>query len=68
MFRRSATVLKVEGCADREEALLRLAFLAVKANYNMLLDVDLTAEKVRNAGYQTSRWQAKGIPVHSSRG
>src|SRR5215203_3716269 len=36
MFRRTAATLHVTDCADRDEALLRLAFLAVKANYNML--------------------------------
>lgn len=67
LFKRKADPLKVVGCADRDEALLRLAFLAVQANYTMIVDVDLTAEKVRNAGYQTSLWSAKGIPVHTDK-
>ncbi len=67
IFKRTAAQLKVENCADRDEALLRLAFMAARLNYNMLVDVDLSAQKVRHAGYQTSRWQAVGIPVNSLR-
>jgi hypothetical protein len=49
---------------DRDEALLRLAFFAAQGNYNSLVDVELTSEKVRNGGYQTLKWRGVGVPVH----
>lgn len=65
LFKRIATPIQVRDCADRDEALLKLAYAAVKLNYNLIVDVELTSEKVRNAGYQTCLWHAKGIPTNA---
>lgn len=61
-FKRNEKPIKVE-CADRDESLLRLAFIAASTNFHLVVDVELTAEKIQNGGYQTSRWTAFGIPV-----
>jgi hypothetical protein len=66
LYKRHAAPIEVT-CADKDEAVLRLAFMAVKADFNTIVDVDLSAQKVRNEGYQTSIWKAKGIPVHSTK-
>jgi len=63
LMRRSEKPLRIEDGTDRSETLLRLAFLAAKAEFNALIDVEISAEKVRNSGYQTSRWSASGIPT-----
>jgi hypothetical protein len=42
---------------------MRLAFLAAKAQFNALVDVDIVPKKVRNFGYQTSLWQGSGVPT-----
>lgn len=63
LMKRIELPLTVTGCPDREEALLRLAFQAAQADFNFLVDVDLTSEKIRNGGYQTSTWRAVGIPA-----
>lgn len=61
--RRTEKPIKVENCTDRDEVVMRLAFLAVLAGKNSIVDVDLKAEKIRNGGYQTSRWSGRGIPA-----
>src|SRR5690606_32062348 len=49
--------LRVENCPDRDETILRLAFLAVQQGYNSVIETEVVAEKIRNAGYQKSNWQ-----------
>lgn len=62
-FRRMEKAYKVDHCADREEALLRLAFFAAQRGFNTLVDVHITSTKVRNGTYQTQVWQGTGVPT-----
>ncbi len=62
LMKRKQPALRVSGCPDREEALMRLAFLAAKSGFGTLIDVDLISEKVRQGAYQTSSWKGSGIP------
>jgi hypothetical protein len=55
--------LSIAACPDREEALLRLAFLAVKANFSGLIDVEIIGKKIRSGAYQTQEWSGTGIPT-----
>ena len=66
LFKRKQKPIQVTNCSGRDEAILRLAFLAVTLNFNTVIDVEVEADKVRNAGYQTSIWKCAGIPVHSN--
>lgn len=68
LLKRSEKPVRVLDCPDREETLLRLAFLAVKAGFIGLLDVDIVATKVRDGAYQTSSWSGSGIPSNLTRG
>lgn len=63
-FSRKEKPFKVKDCADREETLLRLAFLAVEANFNALIDVDIVSQKIRNGTYQTTQYSGTAIPVN----
>jgi len=63
VIRRSRKIVSVRECADRKEALLRLAFFAAQQSYNALINVELIAEKVQIAGYQTSNWTGTGLPA-----
>ncbi len=63
-MKRHKEPIQVSDCPDREEALLRLAFIAAKAGFNGLLDVQISVKKVRNFAYQNSVWQGKGFPAH----
>lgn len=62
-FKRTEKPFKVRDCADREEALLRLAFLAVQGQFNALIDVDIVSEKIREGSYQTTKYHGTGMPA-----
>ncbi len=55
--------LHVVDCADKDETLLRLAFMAALANFNSLVSVVITSKKVRDEGYQKTLWSGTGIPT-----
>lgn len=61
---RKAEPVKVTGCPDREETLLRLAYQALELGYNALVDVQLSASKVRPGNYQTTVWDGVGTPAN----
>lgn len=61
---RSKAKVKVESCPDRDETILRLAFFAAEQKFNALIEVEVIAEKVRNAGYQKSKWRGVGEPAN----
>lgn len=62
-FNRKEKPFKIANCPDKEETLLRLAFLAVRAGFNSIIDVEITSEKVRNGSYQTTIWKGTGVPT-----
>lgn len=65
LFKRTNEFLKVPSCEDREETLLRLAFLAARKGYNAIIDVDITSEKViQSGGYQTSNWKGTAVAAN----
>lgn len=61
--RRIEKPIHVKDCADREEAVMALAFQAAQLGKNSLVDVDLKSEKIRDGAYQTSRWSGRAIPA-----
>jgi hypothetical protein len=63
LMKRLEKPLRISNCPDREETLLRLAFLAAQANFEAIIDVNLTGEKVRDGSYQTTSWSGTGIPT-----
>ena len=63
-FKRISEPLLVKDCDDEAETLLRLAFKAVIAGFNGIVDVEITSRKVKLSGYQTSKWDGFGRPVH----
>lgn len=63
VLKRSQEKVQIKDCDDRDETILRLAFLAASQGYNALTETQVTAEKVRNAGYQKSRWIGSGVPA-----
>ena len=60
---RNEKPIRIEHCVDKNETLLRLAFLAARKGFNALLDVEVLAKKVRDEGFQTTSWSASGIPT-----
>jgi hypothetical protein len=62
LLKRAQFPIRVEGVVDREETIMRLAFRAVEQGFNAVVDAEVKSEKVRNEGYQTSRWHGVGRP------
>lgn len=66
LFPRTEKPFRVVDCLDERETLLKLAFHAASLGYNALVDVETSRRKVRNHGYQSSRWEGVGIPSRFS--
>lgn len=62
-IRRLEDPIAVKDCLDEKEATMRLAFLAVRANHNVLIDFDVSYDKIRNGSYQKLMWKAQALPV-----
>lgn len=56
--------LKIIGCDDYDELILRLAFRAAEKNYNVLVDVEADSKKIHNGGYVKLEWHGTAIPSH----
>lgn len=65
LIKRKEQALTVQNCADRDETLLRLAFLAAQGGFNALIDVELTSKKIKDGTYQTQIWSGTGVPVQA---
>lgn len=63
LMRRNRPKLVASDCEDKEEALLKLAFLAVYETCTAIVDVEVISKKVRNHAYQTLTWEASGMPI-----
>lgn len=53
--------IQIVDCADQQDIFLRLAYRAVKAKYNAVIDVDTKSKKVKSNGYQTTIWTGSGV-------
>jgi hypothetical protein len=53
----------VTDCLDEKDVTMRLAFLAVRAQFNALVDLVVTSTKIRNGSYQKLVWQGTAIPA-----
>lgn len=63
-FKRKEKAFTITDCDDREETLLRLAFLAVLGDFNALIDVDIKSEKIRSGSYQTTKYSGTAVPIN----
>jgi len=62
-LKRKEDPYKVENCIDKEEAVMRMAFFAVQANFNCLIDVDLVSKKVDTGTYKKIVWSGTAVPI-----
>lgn len=68
LMRRAVKPFHVKNCTDKRETIMRLAFLAAKANFNTIIDVDVNFKKVYTHSYQTSIWEGSAVPINLSVG
>lgn len=64
LYKRAEQTFTVAHCVDREETVLRLAFQAVRAGFEMLIDVDLFSKKVKDHAFQKAVWFGTGVPAY----
>jgi predicted ATP-grasp superfamily ATP-dependent carboligase len=65
LFKRTEKALTVENCTDCKEATALLSFLATKAGFNCLVDVEFSYDKRRDGSYKIIKWSGSGIPTHA---
>jgi hypothetical protein len=53
----------VENCPDRDETILRLAFIAAEQGYSAVIEAEVTSKKVRYEGWQKMMWSGVATPV-----
>lgn len=61
LVKKTKEIMKVEKCGDRDETILRLAFMSALKNFNAVIETDVNYAKIRNEGYQTTNWSGTGI-------
>lgn len=61
LIRKMKVTMKVDSCEDRDETILRLAFMAAEQGLNAVIDTDVNYQKVRNEGYQKTKWSGSGV-------
>jgi len=64
LIKRTELPVQVTDCPDHDEAILRLAFLAILANCNSIVDVQLTSKKTRTGSYQSLLWSGSALPAN----
>ena len=58
--------VSVEGCEGKDEAILKLGFLAAMQEFNAIVKAELVCTKTRNHGYQKSIWSGVALPAQIS--
>jgi|APSaa5957512576_1039674.scaffolds.fasta_scaffold128268_1 hypothetical protein len=62
-FKKSKEIVAIKDCADYDEMILNLAFLAAKEDFNTIINVETTSRKVFDAAYKTILWSGKALPA-----
>ncbi len=53
----------VTDCADENETILRLAFIAAIKNYNAVVDMEVVSKKIQHGSYKKMVWSGTAIPT-----
>lgn len=56
LIKRTDVHLKIDECADKEDLIMKLAYMAAKAGYNSIVDMDLVYTKVRDGSFKLANW------------
>lgn len=63
LIRKVRDLLEVTDCPDRDETILRLAYMAAAKDFNAVIQVEVEHEKIRNHAFQKTRWKGRGFPA-----
>ena len=64
LIKRKEAKLTVTDCPDKNETMLRLAFLAAQKGFNSIIDVDIKPKKIKEGKYQHTMWSGTAIPAN----
>ena len=67
LIKRIEKPIKVKDCADREEALMRLAFITAQKNFDTIVDVNISSIKIFDSKYRKLIWTGVGVPVENKK-
>ena len=56
--------LVVTDCLDAKEVMMKLAFRALKAGFNGIVNYEAISTRDRNGSYQKVTWKGSAIPAH----
>jgi hypothetical protein len=60
LVKKTNDTLSIVDCIDRDEAILRMAFQSARAGYNAVIEVEVSARKVKEEAYQKYLWKGTG--------
>jgi hypothetical protein len=63
-MKRKEEPYKVENCIDKDEALMKLCFQAVKDEFNSLIDIDIIPTKTMQGTYKIMTWAGTAVPIN----
>lgn len=66
LIKRLEKPFKLENETDRDDATMKLAYLAAEKGFNSIIDVDIRGTKVRDGSYQTTIYTCTAIPAQVS--
>ncbi len=55
--------IRVENCEDRDETILRLAFLSAQLGYNCVVEAEVKSTKTRNGNHLKHFWTGTAFPA-----
>lgn len=61
LIKKTKEVLVVEGKPDRDETILRLAYMSAQKGFNALIECEAISKKLRDHAYQKHEWRGTGI-------
>lgn len=62
-LKRKEDPYKVDDCVDREQAVMKMAFMAVQNKFNCLIDVDLVKKLATVGTYKKAVWSGTAVPI-----
>ena len=63
LLKKAKETIRVADQEDRDESILKLAFMAAERGYNAIIETDVKAVKKRNEGWQSNVWGGTAIPA-----
>ncbi len=61
LIKKTREVMVVEGKPDRDETILRLAFMSAQRGFNALIECEAISKKLRDHAYQKYEWRGTGV-------